>query len=51
VPRTATVAAVDELRLFALESDEFIGAVTGHAPSREAADGIVAARLPAGATV
>jgi hypothetical protein len=51
VPRTATVAAVDELRLYALESDEFIGAVTGHAPSREAADGIVAARLPAGATV
>ena len=51
VPRTATVRAVDELRLFALERDDFIAAVTGHAPSREAADSIVAARLPAVATV
>jgi MFS family permease len=47
VPRTATVRAVDELRLYALERDDFIAAVTGHAPSREAADSIVAARLPA----
>jgi MFS family permease len=51
VPRTATVRAVDELRLFALERDDFIAAVTGHAPSRDAADSIVAARLPAAATV
>ena len=51
VPRTATVRAVDELRLYALERDDFIAAVTGHAPSREAADSIVAARLPAVATV
>jgi MFS family permease len=51
VPRTATVRAVDELRLFALERDDFIAAVTGHAPSRDAADSIVAARLPAVATV
>jgi MFS family permease len=51
VPRTATVRAVDELRLFALERDDFIAAVTGHAPSREAADSIVSARLPAAATV
>jgi MFS family permease len=51
VPRTATVRAVDELRLFALERDDFIAVVTGHAPSREAADSIVAARLPAVATV
>jgi MFS family permease len=50
VPRTATVSAVEELRLYALERDDFIGAVTGHAPSRDAADSIVAARLPAGAT-
>jgi len=49
VPRTATVRAVDELTLYALERDDFIGAVTGHAPSREAADSVVAARLPAGA--
>jgi hypothetical protein len=45
------VRAVDELRLFALERDDFIAAVTGHAPSRDAADSIVAARLPAAATV
>ena len=51
VPRTATVRAVGELRLYALERDDFIAAVTGHAPSREAADSIVAARLPAGAAV
>ena len=48
VPRTATVRAVQDLRLFALERDDFIAAVTGHAPSRQAADSIVAARLPAG---
>ena len=51
VPRTATVRAVDELRLFALERDDFIAAVTGHAPSREAADSVISARLPAAATV
>jgi CRP-like cAMP-binding protein len=48
VPRTATVRAVQDLRLFALERDDFIAAVTGHAPSREAADTVVAERLPAG---
>jgi hypothetical protein len=47
VPRTATVRAVDELRLYALERDDFIAAVTGYAPSREAADSVVAARVPA----
>jgi len=51
VPRTATVTAGDALRLYALERDDFIAAVTGHAPSREAADSIVAARLPAGAAL
>jgi MFS family permease len=49
VPRTATVTAVEPLRLYALERDDFIAAVTGHAPSREAAESIVSARLPAGA--
>jgi MFS family permease len=49
VPRTATVRALDDLRLYALERDDFIAAVTGHAPSREAADSVVAARMPAGA--
>ena len=45
VPRTATVRAVSELRLLALERDEFLAAVTGHAPSVEAAGAVVAARL------
>jgi MFS family permease len=47
VPRTATVRAVDELRLYALERDDFIAAVTGYAPSHEAADSVVASRLQA----
>ena len=51
VPRTATVRALEELRLLAVERDVFLGAVTGHAPSRDAADQVVAARLPAPATV
>jgi MFS family permease len=49
VPRTATVEAIEPLRLYALERDDFIAAVTGYAPSREAADSIVSARSPAGA--
>src|SRR5262249_38896950 len=34
VPRTATVTAMEETTLQSLERDEFIAAVTGHAPSR-----------------
>jgi CRP-like cAMP-binding protein len=49
VPRTATVRAVDPLRLYAVERDEFIAAVTGHGPTFEAAEGIVTSRLAAGA--
>jgi len=49
VPRTATVRAAGELRLYALERDDFIAAVTGHAPSREAADSVVTSRLLVGA--
>jgi MFS family permease len=45
VPRTATVTARTPLRLLALERDEFLAAVTGHAPSVEAAGAVVAARL------
>jgi MFS family permease len=45
VPRTATVTAKDDVELFALDRDEFLAAVTGHAASIEAADGIVASRL------
>ena len=40
VPRTATVAAIGEVDLYALDRDEFIAAVTGHAPSVEAADAV-----------
>jgi MFS family permease len=50
IPRTATVRAVEDLRLYALERDDFIAAVTGHAPSREAADSVVGSRLLVGAT-
>ena len=45
IPRTATVKAVEETKLLALDRDEFIAAVTGHAPSREAADAVIGARL------
>jgi MFS family permease len=45
VPRTATVSAVGEVDLYALERDEFIAAVTGHAPSVEAADAVISQRL------
>jgi hypothetical protein len=45
IPRTGTVTAVEDTTLLALERDEFIAAVTGHAPSREAADEVVGARL------
>jgi CRP-like cAMP-binding protein len=51
VPRTATVRALDPLELYALERTEFLAAVTGYAPSRAAAESVVAARLPAGAAV
>lgn len=47
IPRTGTVTAVEDTKLLALERDEFIAAVTGHAPSREAADALVGARLAA----
>ncbi len=45
VPRTATVVAAEETKLFSLDGDEFIASVTGHAPSREAADAVIGARL------
>ena len=49
VPRTATVRALEPLELHALERDDFIGAVTGHAPSMEAAETVVGARLASAA--
>jgi MFS family permease len=48
VPRTATVRALEALRIYAVERDEFIAAVTGHAPTLAAAESIVTSRLPAG---
>jgi MFS family permease len=45
IPRTATVTARTAVDLLALDRDEFIAAVTGHAPSAEAADAVIGARL------
>jgi MFS family permease len=48
VPRTATVRAVGDVRLLALERDVFLSAVTGHRRSRSAAEAVVAERLGSG---
>ncbi len=45
VPRTATVRAVTPAQLVALDRNEFLAAVTGHAPSARAAEDVVSARL------
>jgi predicted MFS family arabinose efflux permease len=45
VPRTATVRAVTDADLLALDRDEFLGAVTGHDPANVAANEIVGERL------
>ncbi len=45
VRRTATVKATVDTELLALERDDFLAAVTGHAASAEAAEAVVGARL------
>ena len=48
VPRTATVRALEPLQLFAVEREEFLLAVTGHAPTLQSAENMVMSLLPAG---
>jgi MFS family permease len=45
IPRTATVRAKNDVQLLALDREDFIAAVTGHAASAEAADSVIATRL------
>lgn len=45
VPRTATVKALTEVSLYALDREHFLAAVTGHAQSGAAADALVRSRL------
>jgi len=47
VPRTATVTARTPVVLYALEREDFLGTVTGHAPSARAAESVVSSRLSA----
>jgi hypothetical protein len=48
VPRTATVRATSPTRLFVLERDQFISAVTGFPRTRQLTDELIDSRLPHG---
>ena len=48
VPRTATVKAKTDAKLYALERNAFIAAVTGFAPSLSAAEAVIGMRLGPG---
>ena len=48
VPRTATVRAVTDARLYALERGDFLAAVTGHSDVRAAGEAIAAERVARG---
>jgi CRP-like cAMP-binding protein len=48
VPRTASVTAVVDSRLYALERDDFLAAVTGHSAAHAAGEAVVDERLSAG---
>ena len=45
VPRTATVTAKTPVVLYALDREDFLAAVTSHAPSTQAAEDVVSSRL------
>jgi CRP-like cAMP-binding protein len=48
VARTATVRAVTDSQLYALERDDFLAAVTGHSEVRTAGEAVAAERLARG---
>jgi MFS family permease len=45
VPRTATVKALADTKLYALQREDFLAAVTGHQAARSAADAVAKERL------
>ena len=45
IPRTATITARTAVRLYALERDDFLAAVTGYSGAMEAGEAVVAERL------